>query len=124
MRSSADYNVVLWHLGCQACDVGSLELAVAVTQNGPWLVAGANARNDRGTIAAIDRMVDHLEARIGCGQAIGDLASAVAASVVDHDDFMPRGDLRQFELERRDYTLDIAFLVVAGQEDADPGQKG
>src|SRR6185437_1229248 len=96
-----------------------LELAVAVAQNDPRLVAGADARNYRSPIPAIDRMMNDLEMWIAGGQTIRDFASAVAAAVVDHDDFVPFGDLGKFSFKRRCHPFDVAFLVMTGQEDAD-----
>ena len=55
MRPVPDHDVIFRHLGRQAGEVGNLELAVAVAQHDPRLVAGANPRDYRGAIAAIDQ---------------------------------------------------------------------
>ena len=69
-------------------------------------------------------MMYHFEVRIGSGQAIGDFAGAVAAAVVDYDDFVALSQAGKFGLESSRHPFDVAFLVMAGQEDADTGQAG
>ena len=123
MRTVPDHDVILRNLRRQAAryrQPSNWPSPSHSTTHG-WL-AGADARNYRGTIAAIDRMMHHLEVRIwqrpgdrrfrrygrGCRRRLRRFRSCSA-------------NAGKFGLESSRHPFDVAFLVMTGQEDADTG---
>ena len=69
-------------------------------------------------------MTHDLDVRVLGGEALGDLASAIAAAVVNHDHLEVVRDARAFGNPRAHDALDVAFLVMRRQKDADAGDAG
>ena len=69
-------------------------------------------------------MMHDLDVRVFGGEALGNLAGAIAAAVVDHDHLVVVGDVRQFRQPRAHDALDVAFLIVRRQENADSWDAG
>ena len=69
-------------------------------------------------------MTHDLDVRVFGGQALGNLAGAIAAAVVDYNHFEIVGDVRAFGNPRAHDALDVAFLVMRRQKDADSGDAG
>src|ERR1700693_5595407 len=69
-------------------------------------------------------MTHDLDLRVSRGEALRNLASAIAAAVVNHDHFEVVSDARAFGDPRANHTLDVAFLIMRRQENADSWDAG
>ena len=118
----ADHHIILGNKCREARDFLRIELSVAIGKHHIGLRRGANAGNHRAAIAAILLMMDDFDMRIFTREAIGDRAGLVGASVVDDDDFIIIGNARKLGEKTSHHALDVRFLVVRGQKDADAWQ--
>ena len=71
----------------------------------------------RAAVAEVGVVVDGADLGVLRREAVGDLAGAIAAAVVDDDDFEISGEPASRLQRREGGGLDVGLFVVAGEED-------
>ncbi len=119
LSPAVDHVVPLVQLGQQGGDVGRVVLAVGVEGDDDATAGVVEAGGESGRLAVVAPEANGDDARVGRGQCLQAGEAAVAAAVVDEQDFVvePRVVERGANLGRQ--RGQVVFLVIDGDDEAE-----
>jgi len=118
MDPAPDDHVVFRDEGDQFTKFIWIKLTISVGQQNVLQPRGANPRAHRLAVTAIYPVMNHSHMAIFGRQTLRNRARAVAAAIVDYDDFVELGEPGQRGKVTAHHALDVGFLVMRRQKNA------